>query len=456
MKNLKTTTVEIKKAGKIEYWNAIKVGEKVIRIPNYMAEKMRYHYKPFFEIYCLYVPEKNLILTKEEKHRILIAPANAKIYPENYKTIAKDDQNMIVMLENNCDYLLIIENEKLIPLPKSGRRLSGDDSDLRLTELYNINEELFKKGFRMTLIPEGYEIYPKENVHIIAKAEVIDDSCQYDENWHRIIPPKKYVYLAYRNRDYLMIRRENEAVLIHNSMYSDEYKTIKFDEQVEIDNESLFEMLIRFRNSCYFYMNNIISYSNPERLNLYKHSTLPIALASKSKIATVTKIFYGRKERAEILIPGNKKTLFIQGVHSRLEENVLYTIHLSEDQIHNNNLKLILSNYDSNRIVDITDMENDEIIIKKWKYEVISNEDDEDEEKDKKIIEGENIFKISNTLETKIIRVIGLAEEKRIKISDLLKELVPYEIKRDCLTEEENIIEGIRTHERHKIAIPAF
>jgi uncharacterized OsmC-like protein len=101
-------------------------------------------------------------------------------------------------------------------------------------------------------------------------------------------------------------------------------------------------------------------------------------------------------------------------------------------------------------------MENEEIIIKKWEYEVIGNEDDEDEKKDKKIIEGENIFKISNTLETKIIKVIGLVEEKRIKISDLLKELVPYEIKRDCPTEEENIIEGIRTHEKHKITIPAF
>jgi hypothetical protein len=94
-------------------------------------------------------------------------------------------------------------------------------------------------------------------------------------------------------------------------------------------------------------------------------------------------------------------------------------------------------------------------VIKKWEYEVISNDDDE-EEGNKKIVEGENIFKIGNILETKIIRVIGVIEERKIKISDLIKEMTPYKIERECKIEEKDIIEGIKTHEKHKITIPAF
>jgi hypothetical protein len=439
MRSLTLKTVEVRKKEKTEIWNAIEVGGKIFRISNYLARKLEYNYKPYIEFYCLYIPEKSLILTKEERDRMLIAPASSLIYPYEYEVIAKDDKNMIVLLRNDYDYIAIIEN-KLIPLPRSGRRLE-EDIDLRPVEIYITNGEVFRKGYRMTLIPADYEVYPKENIVYIAKAEIIDESYKYDENFHRLIPIKKHVYLIYRNREYLMIRKKDEASLIHSSIYSDNYRTIKFEEQVEVSDEVLFEILVRFRNSCYFYLNNVISYSNPERMNFYKHSILPITLATKSRVAKATTI-YGNKEKIEILIPGDRKILFIHGTYPRSsKENVFYTIHSEKVKIHEDDPSLILS-YNAKRTIDITDLEDEEIIIKKWKYEITEEE-------------GENVYVIDAVDEIKA-RVIGVIEERRVKMSDFLKEFVPYEIKKDCKIEEENVMEGIRTHEKHKITIPAF
>jgi hypothetical protein len=440
MRNLKTTTVEIKKTDKVEYWNALTVGGKTFRISNYLARTLEYNYKPYIEIYCLYIPQKSLILTKEERDRILISPASSIIYPYEYEVIAKDNENMIVLLRNDYDYIAIIGN-KLIPLPKSGRRLEKD-MDLRPTEVYITNGEIFSKGYRMTLIPADYELYPKEDVAYIAKAEIIDESYKYDENGYRLVPVKKEVYISYRDKEYLMIRKDNEAVLIYDGLYSDAYKIFKFDEKIEIDNETLFEMAIRSCNYCYFYMNNTISYSDPERIKFYKHSLIPITLA-EGKIVTATV----NKEKEEILLPGNRKILFIHSTHHNTppyeKENVFYTIHSEKVEIHNDDPELILG-YTGQRTIDITDLEDEEIVIKKWKYEIVDTKE-----------EGENIFIIDSIDEIKA-RVIGVIEERKVKISEFLKEFTPYKIGKECKTKEKNIMEGIRTHEKHDISIPAF
>jgi hypothetical protein len=438
MRNLRTTTVEIKKADKVEHWNAIEIGGKTFRISGYLAKALEYNYRPYIEIYCLYIPEKSLILTKEERDRILISPASSIIYPYEYEVIAKDNENMIILLRNDYDYIAIIEN-KLIPLPKSGRRLEKD-IDLKPVEMYITNGELFSKGYRMTLIPADYEVYPKENIVYIAKAEIIDESHRY--NGYRLVPVKKEVYISYRDKEYLMIKKDNEVILIYDGLYSDAYKIFKFDEKIEIDNELLFEMTIRSRNYCYFYMNNTVSYSNPERIKFYKHNLIPITLA-EGKIVTATV----NREKKEILLPGNRKILFIHGTHHNTppyeKENVFYTIHSEKVEIHNDDPELILG-YKGQRTIDITDSEDEEIVIKKWKYEIVDTKE-----------EGENIFIINSIDETKA-RVIGVIEERKVKISEFLKEFSPYKIEEECKIKEKNIMECIRTHEKHDISIPAF
>ncbi|MBX0310952.1 MAG: hypothetical protein JHC31_03995 [Sulfurihydrogenibium sp.] len=440
MKNLEIKTVEIKKKEKTEYWKAIEVGGKTFRISNYLAKTLECNHKPYIEIYCFYVPEKSLILTKEKRDRILISPASSIIYPHEYKVIAKDNKNMITLLRNDYDYIAIIEN-KLIPLPKSGRRLEKD-IDLKLTEIYITNGKVFNKGYRITLIPTDYEVYPKENIAHIARAEIVDKSYKYDENEHRLVPAKKEIYISYRNKEYLMIKKDNEVVLIYDGLYGDAYKVFKFDEKIEIDDEALFEMAIRSRNYCYFYMNNTISYSNPKRIKLYKHNLIPITLA-EGKIVTAT--VNGEKE--EILLPGNRKILFIHGTHHNTppykKENVFYTIHSEKIEIHNDDPKLVLG-YTGQKTIDITDLENEEITIKKWKYEIVDTKEDE-----------ENVFIIDNIDEIKA-RVIGVIEVRKVKISEFLKEFTPYKVERECKIKEKNIIEGIRTHKRHYISIPTF
>jgi hypothetical protein len=451
MENLEIKTIKIKKGEKIEYWKAIEVGGKTIRISNYLADKIIHNYKPYIELYCLYIPHKNLLLSKEENNRILITPSDSEIYPQNYEVVAKDDQNMIVLLKNEYDYLLVLgEKRKVVPLTRSGRRL-GEDIDLRLVELYNIDEELFKKGFRMTLIPSDYEIYPKDNtIIIVAKTEIIDEAYIYDSDSHRLtlIPKKKEILIAYREREYLMLRKNSKGVLIHSSLYySDDYKIIEFDEsdkEIQIDNETFYEMLIREHNYCYLIINNTILYSDPKRLKFYEHSLLNITLVEKAKIAAANVTYYKHKEKKELLIFGNRRILFIHNTHSLKEENIFYTIHSEKVQIHNNDPELVIG-YTGKKAVDITDLsEEDEIVIKKWKYETVDYEE-----------EGENIYTISVVEEIKA-RVLGVIEEKRMKFSDFLKELKPYEIKRECEVKEENITEGIRTNEKHEIAIPAF
>ncbi|MBX0310951.1 MAG: hypothetical protein JHC31_03990 [Sulfurihydrogenibium sp.] len=448
MENLEIKTIEIKKGEKVEYWKAIQIDEKTFRISNYIADKIIHNYKPYIELYCLYIPHKNLLLSKEEKDRILIAKSDTEIYPKNYKVIAKDDKNMIVLLNSEYDYLLTVgEKRRVVPLPRSGRRL-GEDIDLRLVELYDVDEELFKKGFRITLIPADYEIYPKNNtVHIIAKTEAIDEAYIYDPNSHRLmlVPKKKEILIAYREREYLFLRKGNKGVLIHSSLYySDDYKIIEFDEDIEIDNETFYEMLIREHNHCYITINNAILYSDPKRLNFYEHSLLNITLVEKAKIVAADVTYYKHKEKKKLLTPGNGRILFIHNTHSLKEENVFYTIHSEKIPIHKDDPELV-TGYTGKKTIDITDLsEEDEIVIKKWKYEIVDYKE-----------EGENIYTISVVEETKA-RVLGVIEERRIKLSDFLKELKPYEIKRECEIKEENITEGIRTHEKHEIAIPAF
>jgi hypothetical protein len=452
MKSLEIKTIEIKKGKKTEYWKTIQMSGKTIRISNYIADKIIHNYKPYIELYCLYIPHKNLLLSKEENNRILITQSDTEIYPQNYEVIAKDDKHTIVLLKNEYDYLLVLgEKKKIIPLPRSGRRL-GEDIDLRLVELYNVDEKLFKKGFRMTLIPADYEIYPKNNtVHIIAKTEAIDEAYLYDSNSHRLmlVPKKKEILIAYREKEYLMLRKGNKGVLIHSSLYySDDYKIIEFDEsdkEIEIDNESFYEMLIRKHNHCYLVINDTILYSNPKKLSFYEHELLNITLAEKAKIAATNVTYYSKRERKEILIPGNRRVLFIHNTHSLKEENIFYTIHSEKIPIHKDNPELVIG-YTGKMTIDITDLsEEDEIIIKKWKYEIVDYKE-----------EGENIYTISVVDKTKA-RVLGVIEEKRMKFSDFLKELKPYEIKRNCeMEKEKDITEGIRTNEKHEIAIPAF
>jgi hypothetical protein len=448
MENLEIKTVEIKKGEKVEYWKAIEIGGKTFRLSSYLANKIEHNYKPYIELYCLYIPNKNLLLSKEEKDRILIAKSDTEIYPQNYEIIAKDNQNMIVVLKNEYDYLLVLgEKKKVIPLPRSGRRL-GEDLDLRLVKLHDIEEELFKKGFRMTLIPADYEIYPKNNaVYIIAKTEAIDEAYIYDSDSHRLmlVPKKKEILIAYREKEYLMLRKNNKGVLIHSSLYySDDYKIIEFDEDVEIDNETFYEMLIREHNHCYITINDAILYSDPKRLNFYEHNLLNITLVEKAKIAAANVTYYKHKEKKELLIPGNRRILFIHNTHSLKEENIFYTIHSEKIPIHDESPELVIG-YTGKKTIDITDLsEDDEITIKKWKYEIVDYKE-----------EDENIYTISVVEEIKA-RVLGVIEEKRMKFSDFLKELKPYEIKRECEIKEENITEGIRTNEKHEIAIPAF
>jgi len=427
-------STQIKKGEKVEYWHTLNVGRE-IRISNYLAEKIRHNYKPYLHFYGMFIPNKNLILTKEERDRILIAPADAEIHPKQYQTIAKDDKYMIVLLENECDYLMTIgEKRKLIPLPRSGRRLE-EDIDIRLVELYNVDEEMFRKGYRMTLIPADYEVYPKDAVVYIAKAEVVDEAYKYDSNGHRLLPVKKEVYLTYRNREYLMIRKRNEATLIYNSLYGDAYATMKTDE-VDIDNEMFFEMLIRYRFGCCLCINDVVVYLDPKRMNFYKHTYIPITLATEARIVEGV-LLPDKKE--------NRKILFIHGTRKDTSRNnEFYTIHSEKIQIHNDNPELVLS-YTGEKTIDITGMEDDEIIIKKWKYEIVEEE-------------GDNVFVIDTVDEIKA-KVMGVVEEKRVKISEFLKEFVPYKIERNCediIEEEKNIIEGIRTHEKHDITIPAF
>ncbi len=433
-------STQIKKGEKVEYWHTLNIG-KQFRISNHLAGKIRYNYKPYLHFYGMFIPKKDLIITKEERDRILIAPADAEIYPKQYQTIAKDDKYMIVLLENDYDYLMVIgEKRKLIPLPRSGRRLE-EDIDIRLVELYKINEETFRKGYRMTLIPADYEVYPKDSVVYIAKAEVVDEAFKYEENRYKLIPIKKEVYLVYRNKNYLMVRKGNEAVLIYNGLYGDMYKTIKFNEDIEIDNEAMFEMLTRSRNSCYFYMNKVISYSNPERISFYKHSLLPITLANGRIVSAVRD-----DERKEILVPGDRKILFIHGTYPLTKEkNTFYTIHSEKIQIHDNSPELVLD-YTGVRTVDVTGLEDEEIIIKKWKYEIVEEE-------------GDDIFVIDTIDEIKA-KVVGVVEEKRVKIADFLKEFTPYKIEnrieRECRIEDEDVIEDARAYEKCYISIPAF
>jgi len=259
---------------------------------------------------------------------------------------------MIVLLENECDYLMTIgEKRKLIPLPRSGRRLE-EDIDIRLVELYKINEEIFRKGYRMTLIPADYEVYPKDSVVYIAKAEVVDESFKYDSNGHRLLPVKKEVYLTYRNREYLMIRKKNEATLIYNSLYGDAYATMKTDE-VDIDNEMFFEMLIRYRFGCCLRINDVVVYLDPKRMNFYKHTYIPITLATEARIVE------------GILLPDkkeNRKILFIHGTRKDTSRNnEFYTIHSEKIQIHNDNPKLVLS-YTGEKTIDITGMEDERLL----------------------------------------------------------------------------------------------
>jgi hypothetical protein len=451
MENLEIKTVEIKKGEKVEYWKAIEVGGKTFRLSSYLANKIEHNYKPYIELYCLYIPNKNLLLSKEEKDRILITQSNTEIYPKNYEIIAKDDKNMIILLNSEYDYLLTVgEKRKVVPLPRSGRRL-GEDLDLRLVELYDVDEELFKKGYRMTLIPADYEIYSKNNtVHIVAKTEAIDEAYLYDSNSHRLmlVPKKKEILIAYREKEYLMLRKNNKGVLIHSSMFHDEYKVIEFDESdrdIKIDNETFYEMLIREHNYCYVKINDTILYSDPERFSFYDHDLLNISVVEKAKIATANVTYYKHKEKQELLIPGNRRILFIHNTHSLREKNIFYTIHSEKVPIHNNSPELVIG-YTGKITIDITDLsEDDEIVIKKWKYETVDYKE-----------EGENIYTISVVEEIKA-RVIGVVEERRMKFSEFLKELKPYKMKkRECEIKEENIKEGIRTHERHEIAIPAF
>jgi len=72
-------------------------------------------------------------------------------------------------------------------------------------------------------------------------------------------------------------------------------------------------------------------------------------------------------------------------------------------------------------------MEDDEIIIKKWKYEIVEEE-------------GDDIFVIDTIDEIKA-KVVGVVEERRVKVSEFLKEFVPYKIERNCddIIEKEKI-----------------
>lgn len=152
---MRVETIQIKKKDKIEEWKVFQFEDgKNFRFTNRMFLEYRIWKDKFlghFQYWCLFIPEKNLFIDKDRKHRVIIVPTsnNFKINSD-YILLAKDNSHTMILINHNDDVIVEydIEGKKRYVWFGGQEKANNDEEAIQIVDVekdFSLDLETIKK-----------------------------------------------------------------------------------------------------------------------------------------------------------------------------------------------------------------------------------------------------------------------------------------------------------------------
>jgi hypothetical protein len=139
---MRVETIQIKKKDRVEEWKVFQFEDgKTFRFTNKMFLEYRIwkdKYLGHFQYWCLFIPQKNLFIDKDKKHRVIIIPANNfTVVNSHYTLLTKDNHHAMILIDHNNDVLIEYKVENRKRYIWFGGQEKNEDQVIQIVEVEN-------------------------------------------------------------------------------------------------------------------------------------------------------------------------------------------------------------------------------------------------------------------------------------------------------------------------------